>query len=225
MAASMSLRGVTTMKQFSSRFKALATICFPGYKKYSTDVSKAVLPQQVFLDTNATVKTLETAGFTRHQSDCITSLLVLLLTRETEMTQRDFVSKANQEITVQHIMSSIHSLKKDMVILEKTEFTLLRSESEKLALEVAQLKTHLKDEIQKVSNNVTLDINLERARSKEASSQALQQVDHCRQEIKTESANMMAKLEASKTDVLKYFAGSILGCLTLSLAVFRIFKS
>lgn len=35
-----------------------------------------------------------------------------------------------QEITVQHIMSSIHSLKKDMVILEKTEFTLLRSESE-----------------------------------------------------------------------------------------------
>lgn len=54
-----------TTKRQSCAFRlvsALATICFPGYKKYSTDVSKAVLPQQVFLDTNATVKTLETAG-------------------------------------------------------------------------------------------------------------------------------------------------------------------
>ncbi|KAJ8041213.1 Mitochondrial calcium uniporter regulator 1 [Holothuria leucospilota] len=122
-------------------------------------------------------------------------------------------------------MSSIQTLKKDMVILEKTEFTLLRNESEKLAFEVEKLKTQLKDEIQKVSNNVTLDMNLERSRSKEATASVVQQIDLSNQMIKTEVANMKAMLEASKTDTLKYFAATLLGCLTLSLGAFRLFKS
>lgn len=240
MAASICLRNVAFVNRFSLRFEAMGIVStlrnasqFRGYcsetsgdRGYSTDMSKAViLPQQGFLDTHSTVTTLETAGFSKNQSECLTSLLVVLMTKEAEMKQQDYVTKSNQEITVQQIMSSIQSLKKDMVILEKTEFTLLRSESEKLALEVAQLKAQLKDEMQKVANNLTLDINLERARAKEANSQTIQQVDHCNQMIKTESANMMAKLEASKTDVLKYFAATILGCLTLSLGVFRIFRS
>jgi hypothetical protein len=51
-----------------------------------------------------------------------------------------------------------------MVILEKSEFTMLRNETEKQTAEIKQMKSLIKDEISKLQGNVKLDVNLERSR-------------------------------------------------------------
>jgi hypothetical protein len=78
------------------------------------------------------------------------------------------VTKQQQEIMVQQLVAQIGSVKKDMVILEKSEFTMLRNETEKQTAEIKQMKSLIKDEISKLQGNVKLDVNLERSRAVEA---------------------------------------------------------
>jgi hypothetical protein len=49
-----------------------------------------------------------------------------------------------------------------MIILEKSEFSALRQENEKLLMELKALKFQLKDEVTKLKGGFTLDINLEK---------------------------------------------------------------
>ena len=105
---------------------------------------------------------------------------------------------------VQQIMAHMSSIRKDMIILEKSEFSQLKYESEvltynflpcfavlimyfivmnqvwgflllffikrlqKYGTEIAQLRSKLDDELAKLKAQVSLDMNLERSRSKEA---------------------------------------------------------
>ncbi|CAJ0939848.1 unnamed protein product [Ranitomeya imitator] len=71
------------------------------------------------------------------------------------------------EISLQQVMSHIASTKKDMIILEKSEFSALRTENERLKSELEQLKKQSIDEITKVRANNKLDFNLEKSRVKE----------------------------------------------------------
>ncbi|XP_030831271.1 mitochondrial calcium uniporter regulator 1 isoform X1 [Strongylocentrotus purpuratus] len=179
-------------------------------------------PNMIFIDTHSTVKAIERSGLTAEQAECLTGILVSIMKKNTELNQKELVTKHQQEIVLQQVMSHIASVKKDMVILEKSEFSALRSENEKLVIGVNQLRQQLADEIQKLANTVKLDINLERSRSIEMSAGQEQEIESVTQTIRTEVANMTAKLEATKTDMIKYFAGTLLGCVTLGLGFYRI---
>ncbi len=54
--------------------------------------------------------------------------------------RKECVTKPSQELAIQQVMIHIGSLKKDMIILEKSEFSALRSENEKLALQLKSLR-------------------------------------------------------------------------------------
>ncbi|XP_063971309.1 mitochondrial calcium uniporter regulator 1-like [Lytechinus pictus] len=177
---------------------------------------------RIFIDTHTAVKAMEKSGLTVEQAECLTGILMNIMEKSTELNHKELVTKQQQEMVIQQVMSRIASVKKDMVILEKSEFSALRSENEKLAIEVNQLRQQLADEIQKLANTVKLDINLERSRSIEMSAGQEQELEKVTQRIRTEVANMTAKLEATKTDMIKYFAGTLLGCLTLGLGFYRI---
>lgn len=51
---------------------------------------------------------------------------------------KDMVTKTQPEITPQQIMSQIANVKKEIVVLEKNEFSSLRAENEKIKLELHQ---------------------------------------------------------------------------------------
>ncbi|MEQ2215782.1 hypothetical protein XENOCAPTIV_005921, partial [Xenoophorus captivus] len=74
----------------------------------------------------------------KRQAELIVSALVTLTTANMDIVYKDMVTKSHQEIAVQQIMSHLDSIRKDMVILEKSEFANLRSENT-----VASLKTVL----------------------------------------------------------------------------------
>ncbi|KAL4675759.1 hypothetical protein H8959_009904 [Pygathrix nigripes] len=142
---------------------------------------------------------------------------------------KDMVTKMQQEITFQQIMSQIANVKKDMIILEKSEFSALRAENEKVKLELHQLKQRVMDEMIKVRTDTKLDFNLEKSRVKELYSlnekkllelrteivalhaqqdRALTQTDR---KIETEVAGLKTMLESHKLDNIKYLAASVGG--------------
>ncbi|XP_026555338.1 mitochondrial calcium uniporter regulator 1 isoform X1 [Pseudonaja textilis] len=194
----------------------------------------------LYFDTHAFVCLLEENGFTTQQSEIIVSAIMNIMKNNMDMIHKDMVTKMQQEIAVQQIMSHIGGVKKDMIILEKSEFSALRSENEKIKLELQQLKKQVTDETSKVRTDSKLDFNLEKSRVKELYSLNDRKVLKMRTEIvelhaqqdraltqtyrkiDTEVAGLKTMLESHKLDNIKYLAGSVFTCLTVALGFYRL---
>ncbi|NXL88740.1 MCUR1 regulator, partial [Alectura lathami] len=197
--------------------------------------------RKLFFDTHALVCLLEENGFTTQQSEVIVSALVKIINSNLDVIYEDMVTKVQQEIALQQVMSHIAGVKKDMIILEKSEFSALRAENEKIQLELQQIKKQVMDEITKVRADNKLHLNLEKSRVKELVSsenftpnfifnsvllsqhaqqdRALTQTDR---KIDTEVADLKTMLESHKLDNIKYLAGSVFTCLTVALGFYRL---
>ncbi|XP_007431810.1 mitochondrial calcium uniporter regulator 1 [Python bivittatus] len=196
--------------------------------------------RMLYFDTHAFVCLLEENGFSTQQSEIIVSALMNIMKSNMDMIHKDMVTKMQQEIAVQQIMSHIGVVKKDMIILEKSEFSALRAENEKIKLELQQLKKQVMDETSKVRTDSKLDFNLEKSRVKELYSLNERKLLKMRTEIvelhaqqdraltqsyrkiDTEVAGLKTMLESHKLDNIKYLAGSVFTCLTVALGFYRL---
>ncbi|NXH99580.1 MCUR1 regulator, partial [Pachycephala philippinensis] len=161
-------------------------------------------------------------GFTTQQSEVIVSALVKIMNTNVDMIYKDMVTKVQQEIALQQVMSHIAGVKKDMIILEKSEFSALRSENEKIKLELQQIKKQVMDEITKVRADNKLNLNLEKSRVKELHAQQDRALTQTDRKIDTEVADLKTMLESHKLDNIKYLAGSVFTCLTVALGFYRL---
>nr|XP_033790517.1 mitochondrial calcium uniporter regulator 1 isoform X2 [Geotrypetes seraphini] len=196
--------------------------------------------KKLYFDTHALVRLLEENGFTTQQSEIIVSTLVKIINSNMDVVYMDMVIKIQQEISLQQIMSHIASVKKDMIILEKSEFSALRTENEKIKIELEQLKKQLHDEVVKRQADDKLDFNLEKSRVKEMYAENERRLLKIRSEIvelhaqqdrgltqtnrkiDTEVAGLRTMLESHKLDTIKYLAGSVFTCLTIALGFYRL---
>ncbi|NXJ83798.1 MCUR1 regulator, partial [Trogon melanurus] len=178
--------------------------------------------RKLFFDTHALVCLLEENGFTTQQSEVIVSALVKIMDTNLDMIYKDMVTKVQQEIALQQVMSHIGGVKKDMIILEKSEFSALRSENEKIKLELQQIKKQVMDEITKVRADNKLNLNLEKSRVKELHAQQDRALTQTDRKIDTEVADLKTMLESHKLDNIKYLAGSVFTCLTVALGFYRL---
>ncbi|ELU00108.1 hypothetical protein CAPTEDRAFT_168302 [Capitella teleta] len=193
-------------------------------------------------DTHALVKKFQACGFTERQSEELVNGLCEISQEGLDHTGRNMVTKPQQEIMVQQIHTHLSALKKDMVILEKSEFSQLRHEYEKQNIELRQLRKQLDDDIMKLKAGVTLDLNLEKSRSVESHQDSLREIQQLMNKLdiqKSETArslagldnkisrevsNLIATYERYRNDVMKYAAGTVLSCLTICLGFYRIWK-
>ncbi|NXC79450.1 MCUR1 regulator, partial [Cercotrichas coryphoeus] len=178
--------------------------------------------RRLYFDTHALVCLLEANGFTTQQSEVIVSALVKIMNTNLDMIYKDMVTKVQQEIALQQVMSHIGGVKKDMIILEKSEFSALRSENEKIKLELQQIKKQVMDEITKVRADNKLNLNLEKSRVKELHAQQDRALTQTDRKIDTEVADLKTMLETHKLDNIKYLAGSVFTCLTVALGFYRL---
>ncbi|XP_059183473.1 mitochondrial calcium uniporter regulator 1 [Centropristis striata] len=193
-----------------------------------------------FFDTHAVVRLFEENGFTTQQAEVMVQVLVTMTTSNMDVIYHDMVTKVEQEIMLQRVMSQIASVKKDMIILEKSEFTTLLAENEKLKIQLLQLKVTLADIMNKVRSDTIMDMNLEKSRVKELKVEHEKKLLEARTEIMemtaeqdrhltqtnmkidTEVAGLKTMLESHKLDTIKYLAGSVFTCLTVVLGFYRI---
>uniref|UniRef100_A0A452U7N0 Mitochondrial calcium uniporter regulator 1 n=1 Tax=Ursus maritimus TaxID=29073 RepID=A0A452U7N0_URSMA len=95
--------------------------------------------EQLYFDSHALACLLEENGFTTQQAEIPVSALVKIMDTNMDIVYKDMVTRMQQEIAVQQIMSQTTDVKKD-IILEKSEFSAFRAENEKINLEPHQLK-------------------------------------------------------------------------------------
>uniref|UniRef100_H2LL43 Mitochondrial calcium uniporter regulator 1 n=1 Tax=Oryzias latipes TaxID=8090 RepID=H2LL43_ORYLA len=168
------------------------------------DIPKAQ-GRKLFFDTHAVVRLFEENGFSTQQAEVMVNVLMRTTNSNMDVVYSDMVTKVHQEIMLQRVMSQIAAVKKDMIILEKSEFSALLAENE--------------DVIKKVHSDNMLDMNLEKSRVKELGlirllfwvfSQTAEQDRHFTEtnmKIDTEVAGLKTMLESHKLDTIKYLAG------------------
>ncbi|XP_066031746.1 LOW QUALITY PROTEIN: coiled-coil domain-containing protein 90B, mitochondrial [Chamaea fasciata] len=198
--------------------------------------------RKVTFDTHALVQDLEAHGFGKEQAQTIVSALVTLSNVSLDTVYKDMVTQAQQEITLQQIMAHLDSIRKDMVILEKSEFANLRAENEKMKIELDQVKQQLMTETGKIRADSKLDINLERSRvtdmftdqerklmeattefhKKDANTNSI--ISEISNKIDTEIASLKTLMESNKLDTIRYLAASVFTCLAIALGFYRFWK-
>lgn len=196
--------------------------------------------RKLFFDTHAMVQLLEESGFVTHQAEVIVNMMVNITNSNMDVMYGDMATKMQQEIMLQKVMSHITAVKKDMIILEKSEFSALLAENEKIKVELSQLSIHLTDVINKRRADAILDLNVEKSRVKELTadfdrkligtrnelmemnSEQDRHVTQTNMKIHTEVAGLKTLLESHKLDTIKYLAGSVFTCLTVVLGFYRI---
>ncbi|KAF7213597.1 mitochondrial calcium uniporter regulator 1 [Nothobranchius furzeri] len=196
--------------------------------------------RKLFFDTHAVVRLLEENGLSTQQAEVLVQVLLRTTSSNMEIIYSDMVTKVQQEISLLQVMSKIAAVKKDMVILEKSEFSTLLAENEKLKVQLSQLKVQLADVMSKLRSDNSLDINMEKSRAKELKAQHEKKLletrteilemtaeqdrhlTHTNMKIDTEVAGLKTMLEAHKLDTIKYLAGSVFTCLTVVLGFYRI---
>uniref|UniRef100_A0A6I8R9A9 Mitochondrial calcium uniporter regulator 1 n=1 Tax=Xenopus tropicalis TaxID=8364 RepID=A0A6I8R9A9_XENTR len=169
-----------------------------------------------FFDTHAVVQLLEANGFSAEQSEIVVSALVKILNVNMNLIHKDMVTKEQQEISLQQVMSLIASVKKDMIILEKSEFSALRTQNEKVKIELQQLKKQL--------NHADNERKLLELRTSivELHSQQDRGLTQTKRKIDTEVSGVKTMQESHKLDTIKYLAGSVFTCLTIALGFYRL---
>ncbi|BFZ13033.1 hypothetical protein BsWGS_16072 [Bradybaena similaris] len=188
----------------------------------SRRVDPSTVRQVYYFDTLAFSKKLESKGFTREQAEGCAESLVEIINTTLDHQGRHMVTKPQQEIAVQQLMSEIVSVKKDMTLLQKSEFSSLKTETEKISIELSQVRGHMNDEIVKLKGQFSLDINLERGRAIEAHAENEKKLQQLHNKIETEIANLKTIYEVYRNDVFKYAGGTVIAVGGLILGVLRL---
>ncbi|CAK6982200.1 coiled-coil domain-containing protein 90B%2C mitochondrial isoform X1 [Scomber scombrus] len=181
--------------------------------------------RKLTFDSHAMVTELEISGFTKRQAEIIVSALVTLATANMDIVYKDMVTKSHQEIALLQIMAHLDSIRKDMVILEKSEFANLRSENTKMKRELQQLQNRMTEESLKVRAETKLDINLERSRTSDIFTdqekklmEASTEFHHKKADLENDNmeinkkidlqvASLKTVLESHKLETIRYVAG------------------
>ncbi|KAM9780866.1 coiled-coil domain-containing protein 90B, mitochondrial [Syngnathus typhle] len=198
--------------------------------------------RKLTFDSHAMVMELASSGLEKRQAELIVSALVMLTTANMDIVYKDMVTKSHQEIALQQIMAHLDAIRKDMVILEKSDFANLRSENIKMKRELEHLQNRLKEESEKVRAETKLDINLERSRVSDMFTeqerklmetntefhQKRTELEHDNMETSKKMdlrvASLKTVLESLKLETIRYLAATVFSCLAIALGVYRLWR-
>ncbi|ORZ37815.1 hypothetical protein BCR44DRAFT_1479410 [Catenaria anguillulae PL171] len=131
------------------------------------------------------------------------------------------VTKGEQEKNVHMYKVDFTALKSEIKMLEKNDFAILRSETERLTAELERLKQRMREETNRLQAGVRLDMNLEKGRIRDETSIQETKIREADARIETEIANIRTQLESIKYEIIRNVVGTLTAAGGLVLAYMR----
>ncbi|KAJ1981269.1 Protein fmp32, mitochondrial [Dimargaris verticillata] len=181
-------------------------------------------PAEHHFDTLKLTQRLEQEGFSSQQSEAVMRCLRDVVGESITNFKKDMVTKADQEKNVYMYKVDFAQLKSEIQMLEKNDYTVMKSEISKLMGEVEKLRQKLKEEITRCQAGVRLDMNLEKGRIRDESGTQMLKVKETNTKIEAEISNLRTQMETIKFQILQYMIGTITGSAALILAYLRMFR-
>ncbi|KAJ2502163.1 Protein fmp32, mitochondrial [Coemansia sp. RSA 1972] len=186
--------------------------------------ASSFVAQKHFFDTNRLVVRLEREGFSTAQSESIVNSVNSVLSESTSSILTNIVTKAEQDKTLYMYKVDFAQLKSEIQMMEKTDFSMMKAENERLQGEVNKLKQKLREEITRTQAGVRLDMSLEKGRARDEQAQHEIKIRETDAKIEQEISGLRTQMESIKFSILQYMIGTITGTGALILAYLRMFK-
>ncbi|KAJ2654784.1 Protein fmp32, mitochondrial [Coemansia sp. RSA 1200] len=193
-----------------------------GYAAPAAASSKGGSGRQ--FDSNRLVERLETQGFSKQQSEAIVVSVTDVLQESTHSILSNIVTKAEQDKTLYMYKVDFAQLKSEIQMMEKTDFSMMKAENERLQGEVNKLKQKLREEITRTQAGVRLDMSLEKGRARDEQAVHEIKIRETDAKIEQEISALRTQMESIKFSILQYMIGTITGTGALILAYLRMFK-
>lgn len=101
----------------------------------------------------------------------------------------------------------------------------MKAENDRLLADVEKLKQRLREEVTRTQAGVRLDLNLEKGRIRDESSQQELKIKEVDTRIESEIAGLRTQIEQAKFSILQYLVGVATGSGALLLAYMRMMVS
>lgn len=147
-------------------------------------------------DAQRYVSMLRAENLNESQSEMLLQLLAGAIDESVQSLQTGVITREEQRINAEAYKEEFKELRKDIDLLGKKDFAILKMELERIIQDVVKLKEGMRGEIGRVLAGVRLDINLEKGRVKDevaileskvqsASERIDREVEELRQRLKT----------------------------------------
>lgn len=113
------------------------------------------------------------------------------------------------------------NLRTDLMVLERNDFSMIKSSNDRLTAELDKLRIRAKNDIAKCQADVRLDLNLEKARIRDEGSAQELKIKETDTRIDTEISNLKAFMHQSRQSTWQYMGGLLATCSGLYLAYLR----
>ncbi|TYJ57363.1 hypothetical protein B9479_001902 [Cryptococcus floricola] len=175
-------------------------------------------------DTYLFVEKLEKNGMTRESAEGVMSVLAEVIEESIKGMEASLVSKAEQEKQRYTEKVDFARLKSELQLHEKNDLTLMKAENDRLMADVEKLKQRLREEVTRTQAGVRLDLNLEKGRIRDESSQQELKIKEVDTRIESEIAGLRTQIEQAKFSILQYLVGVATGSGALLLAYMRMMR-
>ncbi|KAI9636964.1 putative mitochondrion protein [Dioszegia hungarica] len=169
-------------------------------------------------DTHLFVQRLEKQGLNRTQAEGVMTVLAEVVDESIKGMEAALVSKAEQEKERYTQKVDFAALKAELQLHEKNDLTLMKAENDRLLADVEKLKQRLREEVTRTQAGVRLDLNLEKGRIRDESSQQELKIKEVDTRIESEIAGLRTQIEQAKFSILQYLVGVATGSGALLLA-------
>ncbi|EKM81960.1 hypothetical protein AGABI1DRAFT_126314 [Agaricus bisporus var. burnettii JB137-S8] len=177
--------------------------------------------QDFHFDTHHFVQRLEREGLKREQAEGIMTAMAEVIDEAIRNMTSNVVTKAAQEKHQYTQQVDFAQSKSELQLMAKNDLSMIKTENERLVVEVERLKRRLREEITRTQAGVRLDLNLEKGRMREESSRQELKIKEVDTRIEQEIANLKTNIQASKATTLQYLVGFVTGCSALLMAYLR----
>ncbi|KAL7424944.1 Protein fmp32, mitochondrial [Cryptotrichosporon argae] len=175
-------------------------------------------------DTHLFVERLQRHGMTRQQAEGVMVVLAEVVDESITGMESGLVSRAEMEKQRYAQKVDFAQLKSELQMHEKNDLSLMKTENDRLMADVEKLKQRLREEVTRTQAGVRLDLNLEKGRIRDESSQQELKIKEVDTRIEAEIAGLRTQIEQAKFSILQYLVGVATGSGALLLAYMRMMR-
>jgi len=172
-------------------------------------------------DTHHFVQRLEREGLNRAQAEGIMSAMAEVIDESIRNMTSNMVNKADQEKHNYTQQVDFAQIKSELQLMEKNDLAMIKAENDRLVTDIEKLQQRLREEITRTQAGVRLDLNLEKGRMRQESSEQELKIKEVDTRIEQEIAGLRTAIQASKATTLQYIVGFATGCSALLMAYLR----
>ena len=191
----------------------------------SSPLVPAEVASRLMVDTLVMMKQYEANGLSRGQAEALTRQITAVILSVCAYNDSKYITNEALERLVIELRAQQKHQAQELQVQQQVHLAGMSKDTERLQAQLDKFKADIKHEVDKLTANQKLDLNLERGRLRDELQQVRDKVVQMNSTSEREVNSVRTYVESSKSDTLKWVVVTVSGLLGVGLAGIRLVMS